>query len=90
LENNVCQSQDREALRDLESFWQVFHIFTFRTTACPSTKLATIVLGVLKKCIFLKPLDIQDDCPCLLLAEITSMSPEPLHVKSPDLSEMFL
>ena len=44
---------------------------------------ATIVpLRVLKKsCIWLKRLDMQDDCPCRLLVETFSTSPELLHVK---------
>ena len=44
---------------------------------------ATIVpLRVLKKsCIWLKRLDMQDGCPCRLLVETFSTSPELLHVK---------
>ena len=46
---------------------------------------------VMKKCcIFLKRLEIQDGCPDLWLAEIFSISPGMLHVKSVGLLKMFL
>ena len=67
---------------------QTVHIFDFFiTTKYHVSKLISqliVPLGVLK-C-----LNIQENCTWLWLAETFSTSPELLHVKSPNLSEMFL
>ena len=87
---NLSVSQHQKKVEDSKCVTFYIFNFFFRTTYCPATNLTTIVpLRVLKKGIFLKQLKIQDGCTGLWLAEIFSTSsPELLHVKPADLTEL--